>query len=303
MAEDRIITESVLTEVLVQDKEYNAKKFVAKKDLKESESGNLTITKNDKTYELLGVNSLIDVNKLNGVIGVEHIPNAALERVIPVVDQEARFNLTEDQAQLGDVIKENDSGKMFFVTDLTNLDNASGYMEFSVGTAANVSWENVSNKPALASASHTHTGSDITTAVDKAVSADNVPWTGISGKPGLAAASHTHSGSEIVSAVANATNAANVPWTGVSNKPAFAATLSVSGSTLTLNDSDGVSMSSVNLQEGGSAGNSIEIASTDEILEGVFGYNMNPECTGKYSPDGKHSYQNGYCVYCGESEN
>lgn len=269
MAEDRIITESVLTEVLVQDKEYNAKKFVAKKDLKESESGNLTITKNDKTYELLGVNSLIDVNKLNGVIGVEHIPDAALERVIPVANQTARFQLTEGQAQLGDVIKENDSGKMFFVTDLTNLDNANGYMEFAVGTAANVSWENVSGKPELAAASHTHSGSEITSAVANATNAAHVPWTGISGKPELAAASHTHSGSEITSAVANATNAANVPWTGVSNKPALAASLSISGSTLTLNDSDGVSMSSVNLSEGGSTGDpiDIEVVTGEELLQ------------------------------------
>ena len=222
-----LITYGTLKSVVAKQNEVYDARYVAKSSLTESPTGNLRIVANNKGYELLSINSSIDVNKLKGVIGIEHIPNAALERVIPVANQAARFQLTEEQAQLGDVIKENDSGKMFFVTDLTNLGNANGYMEFAVGTAANVSWENVS------------------------------------GKPELAAASHTHPGSEITSAVANATNAANVPWTGVSNKPALAASLSLSGSTLALKDSEGVSMSSVTLPETSGSGSSAEIDFSD----------------------------------------
>lgn len=225
-----LITYKTLKSVVAKQNETYDIKYVAKASLTESVSGNLKIAANDKEYELLSVDSPINVNNLTGVIGVEHIPQAALERVVPVANQAARFQLTEAQAQLGDVIKENDTGKMFFVTDLTNLGNANGYMEFSVGTAANVSWENVSNKPELA------------------------------------AASHTHSGSEITSAVTNATNASNVPWTGVSNKPALAASLSISGSTLALKDSEGVNMSSVTLPEVGNGSSNVDMTGFESQL-------------------------------------
>lgn len=228
-----LITYGTLKSVVAKQNEVYDAKYVAKSSLTESPSGNLRIVANDKGYELLSTNSAINVNKLEGVIGVEHIPNAALERVIPVANQAARFQLTEREAQLGDVIKENDSGKMFFVTDLTNLGNANGYMEFAVGTAANVSWENVSGKPDVSEVGHTHSGSDITSAVDNATNA------------------------------VNATNASNVPWTGVSNKPALAASLSISGSTLALKDSEGVSMSSVTLPEASGSGSSAEIDFSD----------------------------------------
>ena len=72
----------------------------------------------------------------NGIIPLKHIPAAALERVIVVANQTARFALTTDEVQNGDIVKENDTGIMYFVSDDTNLKNASGYQEFHAGMSA-----------------------------------------------------------------------------------------------------------------------------------------------------------------------
>lgn len=72
----------------------------------------------------------------DGIIPLKHIPVTALERVIVVANQTARFALTTDEVQNGDVVKENDTGIMYFVSDDTNLNNASGYQEFHAGMSA-----------------------------------------------------------------------------------------------------------------------------------------------------------------------
>lgn len=72
----------------------------------------------------------------NGIIPLKHIPAAAIERVIVVANQTARFALTTDEVQNGDIVKENDTGIMYFVSDDTNLTNASGYQEFHAGMSA-----------------------------------------------------------------------------------------------------------------------------------------------------------------------
>lgn len=72
----------------------------------------------------------------DGIIPLKYIPAVALERVIVVTNQTARFALTTDEVQNGDVVKENDTGIMYFVSDDTNLNNASGYQEFHAGMSA-----------------------------------------------------------------------------------------------------------------------------------------------------------------------
>lgn len=84
---------------------------------------------------------------ISGTIDIARLPAAALERVVTVADQSARFALSTSDIQLGDVVKQTDTGKMYFVVDTANLDNASGYMEFVAGAAAEVPWAGVTGKP------------------------------------------------------------------------------------------------------------------------------------------------------------
>ena len=42
---------------------------------------------------------------IQGVIDISHIPQGALERVVQVADDTARYKLTTSQAQLGDTVR------------------------------------------------------------------------------------------------------------------------------------------------------------------------------------------------------
>ena len=66
----------------------------------------------------------------SGKIDINRIPISALERMVYVTDETARFNLTINLAQNGDVIKQQDTGVLYFIVDDTNLNNSSGYEAF-----------------------------------------------------------------------------------------------------------------------------------------------------------------------------
>lgn len=85
----------------------------------------------------------------NGLIDIKYIPASALERVVTVANETARFALTTSNVQLGDVVKQTDTGKMYFVIDTSKLNQASGYMEFTAGSAASVPWSGITGKPNL----------------------------------------------------------------------------------------------------------------------------------------------------------
>lgn len=72
---------------------------------------------------------------ISGTIALERLPQGALERLVPVENREARFNLTKEQVQLGDIVQELDTHEMYVVVDEENLDNDSGYTVFSAGIA------------------------------------------------------------------------------------------------------------------------------------------------------------------------
>lgn len=90
-------------------------------------SGDITITLNKVAA------SLID-----GILNIGNIPKAALERLIPVTNQAARFSLTAEDVQLGDTVHQLDTDIMYLVVDTSKLDNESGYQEYSAGLAASV---------------------------------------------------------------------------------------------------------------------------------------------------------------------
>ena len=105
----------------------------------------------------------IPASKITGVLSLSNIPAGALERLVPVTDDTARFKLTKDTAQNGDVIKVTATGKMYFVKDDTKLSTEDGYEVFVAGTAAAVAWANVTGKPtAFTPAAHTQAISTIT---------------------------------------------------------------------------------------------------------------------------------------------
>jgi hypothetical protein len=83
-----------------------------------------------------------------GLIPVNQIPPAALERLIVVANQAARYALTTATAQNGDTVLQTDTGVMYFVKDDTNLGNASGYQVYSAGAASSVAWTGITGIPA-----------------------------------------------------------------------------------------------------------------------------------------------------------
>ena len=95
----------------------------------------------------------VPASLLTGTIDIARIPKAALERLIPVADDDARLALTSDDAQNGDVIKVEATGLMYYIVDDTKLGGtnaASAFSAFTAGTAASVDWSGITNKPTFA---------------------------------------------------------------------------------------------------------------------------------------------------------
>ena len=94
----------------------------------------------------------LDATKLTGTIPIACIPVGAQERMILKTDQTAIKAMTVDDAQEGDVIKDVDSGKMYYVvapttTGIAFKNNAQtlGFMEFSAGSASHASTADTAN--------------------------------------------------------------------------------------------------------------------------------------------------------------
>ena len=100
----------------------------------------------------------LDASKItSGIINIDRLPHGALERVIVVADQTARFALTSNDIQNGDTVKQTDTNIMYFVIDDTNLDSETGYSVYTAGIASAVDWSGVSNIPStFTPSSHTH---------------------------------------------------------------------------------------------------------------------------------------------------
>ena len=95
----------------------------------------------------------------SSLIPVNQIPPAALERLVIVADQTARFALTTATVQNGDTVLQTDTSLMYFVKDDTNLGNAGGYAIYSAGAASSVAWSGITGIPApVSSLSGTNTG-------------------------------------------------------------------------------------------------------------------------------------------------
>jgi len=106
----------------------------------------------------------IDASKItSGTIDIARIPAAALERLVVVADDTARFKLTSAQVQVGDTVKVTSTNKMYFVKDASKLSTEAGYEPYTAEGAASVPWSGVMNKPSTFTPSaHKHTLSEIT---------------------------------------------------------------------------------------------------------------------------------------------
>ena len=70
-----------------------------------------------------------------GTLPLSVLPQGALERLVKVADEEARFALTTDDVQLGDSVLQIDTDTMYIVINTAQLNNNAGYEEYAAGTA------------------------------------------------------------------------------------------------------------------------------------------------------------------------
>ena len=71
----------------------------------------------------------------HGFVPLQNLPPEIYERMYGVADDDARFDLTTDEVQNGDVVFVNDTQIMYLVVDDTKLDSEDGYQEFAAGIA------------------------------------------------------------------------------------------------------------------------------------------------------------------------
>ena len=106
----------------------------------------------------------LDASKItSGTIDIDRLPQGALDRLIKVANDTARFKLTTNDVQLGDSVKVTNTKKMYIVVDETKLSSEDGYEPYTADSATSVPWSGVTGKPSTYTpSSHTHTKSQIT---------------------------------------------------------------------------------------------------------------------------------------------
>ncbi|PWM09444.1 MAG: hypothetical protein DBY00_00870 [Flavobacteriales bacterium] len=178
-----------------------------------------------------------DASKIaSGTISIDRLPKAALERMVVVADDTARFKLTTATAQVGDTVKVTATNKMYLVKDDSKLNTEDGYEPYTASSASSVPWSGVTGKPntfapPTAAAStlggvkvgYTTSGKNYKLQVDASGNAFvNVPWTdnnttynqATADTLGLVKIGYTSSGKNYaVSLDANGKMYVNVPWT------------------------------------------------------------------------------------------
>lgn len=89
-----------------------------------------------------------DASKIaSGTISIDRLPKAALERLVVVADDTARFALTTATVQSGDTVKVTSTGKMYLIKDESKLNSEGGYEPYKAGQASSVPWSGVTGKP------------------------------------------------------------------------------------------------------------------------------------------------------------
>lgn len=109
------------------------------------------------THVASDITDSIPASKISGVLSIDNIPAAAVERLVPVTNQAAMLALTSNDVQAGDTVKLNDTGLMYFVKDTSVLGTMDAFEEYTAGAAASVPWTGVTGKPeTFPPSTHTH---------------------------------------------------------------------------------------------------------------------------------------------------
>lgn len=99
----------------------------------------------------------LDCGKLTGTLDLARLPQGALDRLVKVADDTARFKLTSSTVQLGDTVKVTSTGKMYIVVDESKLSEEAGYEVYTADTATSVPWSGITGKPtSFTPSNHTH---------------------------------------------------------------------------------------------------------------------------------------------------
>ena len=178
-----------------------------------------------------------DASKIaSGTISIDRLPKAALERLIVVADDTARFALTTATAQSGDTVKVTSTGKMYLIKDESKLSSEDGYEPYTASQASSVPWSGVTGKPSTftpptSSATvlggikvgYTTSGKNYKVQLDSSGNAYvNVPWTdsnttytqATSDNLGLVKIGYSANGKNYPVALdGNGKMYVNVPWT------------------------------------------------------------------------------------------
>lgn len=177
-----------------------------------------------------------DASKIaSGTISIDRLPKAALERLIVVADDTARFALTTATAQSGDTVKVTSTGKMYLIKDESKLNSEDGYEPYTASQASSVPWSGVTDKPSTftpptSSATvlggikvgYTTSGKNYKVQLDSSGNAYvNVPWTdnnttyneATADTLGLVKIGYASNGKNYAVLLANGKMYVNVPWT------------------------------------------------------------------------------------------
>lgn len=170
-----------------------------------------------------------------GTISIDRLPKAALERLVVVADDTARFALTTATAQSGDTVKVTSTGKMYLIKDESKLSSEDGYEPYTASQASSVPWSGVTGKPSTftppaSSATvlggikvgYTTSGKNYKVQLDSFGNAYvNVPWTdnnttyneATADTLGLVKTGYASNGKNYAVLLANGKMYVNVPWT------------------------------------------------------------------------------------------
>lgn len=178
-----------------------------------------------------------DASKIaSGTISIDRLPKAALERLVVVADDTARFALTTATVQSGDTVKVTSTGKMYLIKDESKLSSEDGYEPYTASQASSVPWSGVTGKPSTftpptSSATvlggikvgYTTSGKNYKVQLDSSGNAYvNVPWTdsnttytqATSDNLGLVKIGYSANGKNYPVALdGNGKMYVNVPWT------------------------------------------------------------------------------------------
>lgn len=177
-----------------------------------------------------------DASKIaSGTISIDRLPKAALERLVVVANDTARFALTTATVQSGDTVKVASTGKMYLIKDESKLNSEDGYEPYTASQASSVPWSGVTGKPSTftpptSSATvlggikvgYTTSGKNYKVQLDSSGNAYvNVPWTdnnttyneATADTLGLVKIGYASNGKNYAVLLANGKMYVNVPWT------------------------------------------------------------------------------------------